>query len=90
VSVLDTSDPLNPVNIQNFQLAGPTLGAQQAALDAHGEYLYVVSQRGLEELPVESNALHVLKIGPDGRIAEQTDRVVIPVDPSLPQGVAAR
>ncbi len=90
ISVLDTSDPLNPVNIQDFQLAGPTLGAQQAAIDSRGEYLYVVSQRGLEQLPAEANALHVLRIGSDGTIADQTDRVVIPVDPSIPQGVAAR
>ncbi len=90
ISVLDTSDPLNPVKIQDFQLAGPTVGAQQASLDSRGEYLYVVSQAAVEGMPVDSNALHVLRIGADGRIAEQTDRVVVPVAPSLPQGVAAR
>jgi DNA-binding beta-propeller fold protein YncE len=90
VSVLDTSDPLHPVNIQNFQLAGPTVGAQQASIDSRGEYLYVVSQAAVEGMPPESNALHVLRIAADGSIAAQTDRVVIPVSPSLPQGVAAR
>ncbi|MEP6850097.1 MAG: beta-propeller fold lactonase family protein [Acidobacteriota bacterium] len=90
VSVLDTSDPLNPVNVQDFQLAGPTVGAEQIAIDEGGEYLYVVSQRATADLPPEANALHVLRLDSDGKIAEQTDRVVVPVDPSLPQGVAAR
>lgn len=90
VTVLDTSDPLNPVNLENFQLAGPTSGAQQAALDESGEYLYVVSQQAVAGTPAESNAVHVLKLAADGKIAEETDRVVIPVEPSLPQGVAAR
>lgn len=90
ISVLDTSDPLNPVEIQEFQLAGPPIGSAQMTLDRRGEYLYVVAQKSLDVLPPEANALHVLRIAPDGKIAAQTDRVVIPVSPSVPQGVAAR
>ena len=41
-------------------------------------------------MPPEANALIVLRLDADGRIAEQTDRVVIPVFPSRPQGVVAR
>ena len=90
ISVLDSSDPLNPLEIQEFQLAGPPAGSAQLALDRRGEYLYVVGQKGLDILPPEANALHVLRIASDGKIAAQTDRVVIPVSPSVPQGVVAR
>ena len=90
ISVLDTSDPLNPVKLQDFALAGPPAGSEQLTLDARGEYLYVITQKALDIMPPDANALHVLRIAPDGRIAAQTDRVVIPVHPSIPQGVAAR
>lgn len=90
ISVLDSSDPLNPVEIQEFQLAGPPIGSAQMTLDRRGEYLYVVAQRSLDILPPEANALHVLRLAADGKIAAQTDRRVIPVFPSVPQGVAAR
>ena len=90
ISVLDTSDPLKPVKIQDFTLAGPPAGSEQMSLDAKGEYLYVISQQALVGMPPESNALHVLRIAPDGTIAAQTDRVTIPVSPSIPQGVIAK
>ena len=90
ISVLDTSDPLNPVKLQDFALAGPPAGSEQLTLDVRDEYLYVVTQQALVGMPPESNALHVLQIAPDGTIAAQTDRVVIPVSPSIPQGVIAR
>lgn len=90
VSVLDSSDPLNPVEIQEFPLAGPPAGPFQLALDSRGEYLYVITQKTLDVFPVEANALHALKIAADGTIAAQTDRVEIPVFPSAPQGVVAR
>ena len=90
ISVLDTSDPLHPVNIQNFQLPGPPAGSAQLALDSRGDYLYVVTQQALDFMPPEANALHALRIAPDGRIAAETDRLVIPVAPSAPQGVIAR
>ncbi|HEV7401872.1 MAG TPA: hypothetical protein VGO11_03060 [Chthoniobacteraceae bacterium] len=90
VSVLDTSDPLHPVKLQDFTLAGPPAGSEQLTLDVRGEYLYVVSQQAIAGMPPESNALHVLRIAHNGTIAAQTDRVVIPVTPSCPQGVIAR
>ncbi len=90
VSVLDSSDPLNPVEIQQFPLAGPPAAPEQLALDVRGEYLYVVTQQGIDFMPPSANALHVLRIAPDGTIAAQTDRVEIPSAPSVPQGVIAR
>ncbi|MEA3213487.1 MAG: hypothetical protein QOE70_6544 [Chthoniobacter sp.] len=90
ISVLDTSNPLNPVKLQDFQLAGPPAGSEQLTLDVRGEYLYVVTQKALDIMPVEANALHVLQIAPNGTIAAQTDRVLIPTFPSIPQGVVAR
>ena len=90
ISVLDTSDPLHPVKMQDFPLAGPPAGPEQLTLDRRGEYLYVVTQKALDIMPPEANALHVLRLAPDGTIAAQTDRVLIPVFPSIPQGVIAR
>ena len=90
ISVLDTSDPLNPVKLQDFPLAGPPAGSEQMTIDVRGEYLYVISQQAQLGMPPESNALHVLRLASNGTIAAQTDRVVIPVSPSVPQGVIAR
>ncbi len=90
ISVLDTSDPLKPVKLQDFVLAGPPAGSEQMALDRRGEFLYVISQKALDIMPPEANELHVLRLAANGTIAAQTDRVVINVFPSLPQGVVAR
>jgi 6-phosphogluconolactonase (cycloisomerase 2 family) len=90
ISVIDTSDPLHPVKIQDFLLAGPLSGSAHIGLEAGGQYLYAIGQKALELFPDEANQLHVLRIGGDGRIVEETDRLVIPVAPSVPQGVAAR
>jgi lactonase family protein with 7-bladed beta-propeller len=90
VSVLDSSDPLNPVELQEFVVGGPPSGPVQLTLDAANEYLYVVSQKTLDFFPPDANALHVFRLAADGTIAAQTDRVVIPVTPSSPQGVIAR
>lgn len=90
ISVLDSSDALKPVKVQDFALAGPPAGSEQMSLDSRGEYLYVITQKALDIMPPEACALHVLKIGSDGKIEAQTDRVVIPVSPSNPQGVVAQ
>jgi DNA-binding beta-propeller fold protein YncE len=90
ISVMDTSDPLKPVKMQEFALAGPPAGPAQLTLDSRGEYLFVVTQKSLDIMPPEANALHALKLASDGTIAAQTDRLIIPVAPSVPQGVIAR
>ena len=90
ISVIDTSDPLHPVKIQDFPLQGPLSGSAQIGLEGGGQYLHVIGQKALDFFPNDANQLHVLRIGADGRIVEQTDRRVIPVAPSAPQGVAAR
>jgi 6-phosphogluconolactonase (cycloisomerase 2 family) len=97
ISVLDSSDPLNPFKLQEFSLAGPVgppmlpgQGTTQIALDGRGEYLYVVTQQAFDFMTPEANALHALRLGADGKIDAQTDRVTIPVSPSLPQGVIAK
>ena len=89
ITVMDTTNPLNPVKIQEFPLSGPPAGCFQLGLDSRGEYLYVISQKALDFFPPDANALHVLRLAGDGTIATQTDRVVIPVFPSAPQGIIA-
>ena len=90
VSVIDLSDPLNPVKLQEFALAGPPSGSTQMALAGNGEYLYVIGQKAIDFMPPAANELHVLRLTSTGLIEAQTDLVPIPVHPSIPQGVVAR
>jgi hypothetical protein len=101
ISVFDVTQALQPVKLQEFPLAlppgaapdpllGPPASSLQLALDPRGEFLFVITQRTFAFQPPEANALNVLRLGADGRIVEQTDRVVIPTFPSRPQGVVAR
>ena len=98
ISVFDITQALQPVKLQEFSLLPtgdmpfPLLPASsfQLALDARREFLFVITQRGFFFQTPEANALIALRLGADGLIAEQTDRVVIPVFPSRPQGVVAR
>ena len=102
VSVLDATNPLAPVEIQNFKLkdpgplyqnaAGvmvPTSQAFQEALSPDGRFLYVVSQRTTTNPTVtEGNVLHTLTIGPDGKLSEPLDDIKLPVpSEARPQGL---
>ncbi len=71
VSVYDSTDPLNPTEIQHLHMVDNTGGPSSLALDHSEQFLYVVSQR-LEpfSIPAISNAIHVLKVGPDGKLSE--------------------
>jgi hypothetical protein len=102
ISVFDITQALQPVKLQEFPLVNPPplplpfpppappASSLQMALDPRGEFLFVITQRSFGFQPPEANALNVLRVGADGRIAEQTDRLVIPTFPSRPQGVVAR
>ena len=70
VSVYDSTDPWNPVEIQHLPMVGNTGGPTQLALDRSEQFLYVLSGRvETFSLPF-SNAIHVLQVGSDGKLTE--------------------
>jgi hypothetical protein len=91
ISVYDTSfDPAEPIEIQRVVLNGQS-NVFQITLDPAEEWFYAVSQRSSADQPGTANALHVLKILPDGTLEEVTSSpTILPVPASSrPQGVLA-
>jgi 6-phosphogluconolactonase (cycloisomerase 2 family) len=95
VSVFDlTDDPSEPIEIQKVNLKvapGTHPGGFQFALDPSGGFLHVVTQQSSASLTVEANALHVFRVGHDGKLTEvPSSPTLLPV-PNLtrPQGVVA-
>jgi len=91
ISVYDlTDDPSEPVEIQRVPLKGQS-NVYQITLDPAEQFFYAVTQRNSADLPATANALHVFKIGLDGKLAEvPTSPTILPVPASTrPQGVLA-
>jgi hypothetical protein len=90
VGVYDTTDPENPVEIQELYLSG--LGnAFQLSLSPDGSYLYVLSPRGASSIPEgQGNVLHTLSIGEDGKLTETLPAIAFPSTTNVrPRGIAA-
>ena len=95
VSVYDIdSDPAEPLEIQKVNLnvvPGSNPGGFQFALDPSESFLQVVTQQSAPASTPMANALHVLSVGSDGKLAEvPSSPTVLPV-PAMtrPQGVLA-
>jgi DNA-binding beta-propeller fold protein YncE len=90
ISVYDTGNAANPVEIQTVTLKGTGLPFQ-LTLSPDGGWLYVLSQRVATSRPTSANALHVLRVGSNGRLAEVAGSpTVLPIATGdRPQGVAA-
>jgi DNA-binding beta-propeller fold protein YncE len=100
VSVLDASNALAPVEIQNLQLDDPgppltdaspaTLSeAFEEGVSPDGKFLYVLSQRSTTDPTVtQGNVLHGLSIGADGKLTETVPdvKLALPLG-TRPQGV---
>jgi hypothetical protein len=88
VTVYDTTDAENPIQIQEFNLSG--LGnVLQFELSSDGKSLYALSSRGATTIPEgQGNELHQLTIAADGTVSETLPPVVFnePND-TRPQGV---
>jgi DNA-binding beta-propeller fold protein YncE len=94
VSVLDASNALAPMEIQNLQLDDPGTPLSDAspatlsegfeeAVSPDGKFLYVLSQRATTDPTMpQGNVLHGLSIGTDGKLAETVPDVKL----SLPLG----
>jgi 6-phosphogluconolactonase (cycloisomerase 2 family) len=80
VGVFSLADPLNPVEIQEFSLAGPktsTPGGKnetvdfQLALDPTGRNLYTLNhQTKLDGSFTDGNQIHILSVADDGTLSE--------------------
>ena len=92
IGVYSLADPLHPVQIQNFQLSGPTTNSFEIAIDPTGHYLYAVTQASNPSDP-QGNQLHALVIARNGTLSEPNGPVIFPqsVVPgdAHPQGLAA-
>jgi 6-phosphogluconolactonase (cycloisomerase 2 family) len=94
VSVLDASNALAPLEIQNLQLDDPgaplgdaspaTLSeAFEEGVSPDGKFLYVLSQRSTTDVTMpQGNVLHGLSIGADGKLTETVPDIKL----SLPLG----
>jgi 6-phosphogluconolactonase (cycloisomerase 2 family) len=70
VSVYDSTEPLNPVEVQHLQMVANTGFPTMLALDRSEKFLYVISERAAPFSQVFSNAIHVLKVASDGKLTE--------------------
>jgi 6-phosphogluconolactonase (cycloisomerase 2 family) len=70
VSVYDSTNPWNPVEIQHLYLVNNLAGPGSLALDRSEQFLYVLAQRLETFSKPFSNAIHVLKVGSDGKLTE--------------------
>lgn len=99
ISVFSLADPLHPVEIQSVLLNGPRGSVPQPApvlfgttpfqleLDPENDFLYVVNhETTLEDNFPEGNALHVLKVGSDGKLTELTSSPVVFPTSLVPPG----
>ncbi len=102
VSVLDTSAPLAPTEIQHLVLAdkgpdydagamsSPTSETYEESLSPDGKYLFVLSQNTNPDLSITAgNVLHVLTVATDGKLTETVPDVKLNLPTGVrPQGVA--
>jgi DNA-binding beta-propeller fold protein YncE len=89
VSVYDTTDPAEPIEIQAVHTSGP--GALfQLALDPTGRFLYVIGQRGSHA--AQGNAVHVLAVDEEDGTLTEVPSSPVPITlqspDARPQGVA--
>lgn len=80
VTVYDTTDFANPVQIQHVVLAGDLPFATHTQLDPTGRFLYVLDRVGV---------LHVLDVAADGTVSENREPYNLGLPPgTVPLGVA--
>jgi DNA-binding beta-propeller fold protein YncE len=92
ISAYSLADPRHPVEIQALDLKGPkgllppdpptpnlfNTTPFQLALTPAGDFLYVVNHEAtLEDNFPDGNALHILRVGPDGKLTEIPNSPVI-------------
>lgn len=92
VSVYDSSDPANPVEIQHLA-AGGVGGYEEISLDPEERFLYVLEQENSAASVGNSGKVHVLRIDERSGLLTALDNLTItlPLPPNTrPLGVAIR
>ena len=91
ITVYDTSDALNPVELQRYPLLGGGNGFQ-LELDPTNTHLFSVTQRAsATTAPGTGNNLHVLDIDANGLLSQSAQTQALPVSALVrPQGLATR
>jgi 6-phosphogluconolactonase (cycloisomerase 2 family) len=91
VAVFSLADPLNPVQIQEISLGGPSRPVPQPApvlfsttpfqleLSPDDDFLYVLNhETTVDDSFPQGNALHTLRVRPDGTLVEESGPLVFP------------
>lgn len=79
ISVYDSTDPENPIEIQHLRLIDNTGVAFELALDRSEEFLYTVSSPQSATAIAAANGIHVLKVASDGTLSEVGPPTVLPI-----------
>jgi DNA-binding beta-propeller fold protein YncE len=89
MTVYDTTDPMNPKQIQLLKLKGNG-NPWDVRFSPDEKYIFMVDPRARDNVkPGEGQAVHSLTVGSDGTLAETTDPAPIPVDLNVnPIGMA--
>ncbi len=85
----NTTLPLSPVEIQKKKLKGVG-NPLQLDLDPQGDFLYVVTQRADDSIPLgQGSTLHALKINETGRLSSDDSIILNLPRGTRPKGVVA-
>jgi hypothetical protein len=92
IDVLSLADPIHPVELQNLDLAGPRLPLSppvatifnttpfQLSLSSDDDFLYVLNHEATDDNSFpQGNAVHTLKVRPDGTLVEAQPTLVLPI-----------
>jgi DNA-binding beta-propeller fold protein YncE len=84
IGVHDLSDPLNPMQIQNFSMEDTTGSPFSTVIDQSDQWLYVSSELDSATSTTAANAFHSLKVNPDGMLIEPFSPAVLPIGGTVP------
>ena len=84
IAVYDLTDPLNPAEIQHFEMTATTGAAFSTVIDQSDEWIYVSSEQSGSTATPAANAFHSLKVSADGTLTEPFSPTVLPIGGSVP------
>ena len=79
IAVYDLTDPLNPAEIQHFEMTATTGAAFSTVIDQSEEWIYVSSEQSGSTATPAANAFHSLKVSADGTLTEPFSPTVLPI-----------
>lgn len=84
IAVYDLTDPLNPAEIQHFEMTATTGAAFSTVIDQSDEWIYVSSEQSGSTATPAANAFHSLKVSADGTLTEPFSPTVLPIGGTVP------